>query len=200
MQAEDDTGKAQPELPVWTKWPSFVAVDNFFRVIEKWLNLASVFIIMFLMFFATAEIIGRYFFNQPIHGHIEIVELIMAGVVFFGVAYTERTGGHVRMELFVTKVLRGRSYHLAEFITTAASLVTFIFVLYYTTKSSWNAYQFGDTTPDAYIPTWPSKAAIPLGSLFLCIRFLIEMIQHFAQVIVGGEFRNISLEKLHRED
>lgn len=171
MQAGDDTGKAEQALPAWTKWKTFVAVDNFFRHIEDWLNLASVFIIMFFMFFASAEIIGRYVFNHPIHGHLEIVELIMAGVVFFGVAYTERTGGHVRMELFVTKVLRGRSYHLAEFITTAAALLTFIFILYYTTKSSWDALQFGDTTPDAYIPTWPSKFAIPIGSLFLCIRF-----------------------------
>jgi TRAP-type C4-dicarboxylate transport system permease small subunit len=200
MQPEAGSGSENTDLPVWTKWKTFAAIDKFFRHIEDWLNLASVFIIMFLMFFATAEIIGRYFFNHPIHGHLEIVELIMAGVVFFGVAYTERTGGHVRMELFVTKVLRGRSYHLAEFITTTAALVTFIFIFYYTTKSSWDAYQFGDTTPDAYIPTWPSKFAIPLGSLFLCIRFFIEMIQHLAQVIVGGEFRNISLERLHQED
>jgi TRAP-type C4-dicarboxylate transport system permease small subunit len=200
MQEEDDNGKAKQELPVWTKWKFFVAVDRFFRRIEDYLNLASVFIIMFLMFFATAEIIGRYFFNHPIHGHVEIVELIMAGVVFFGVAYTERTGGHVRMELFVTKVLKGRGYHLAEFITTTAAFVTFMFIVYYTTKSSWDAYQFGDTTPNAFIQTWPSKFAIPLGSLFLCIRFFIEMIQHLAQVIVGGEFRNISLERLHQED
>ena len=200
MQAGDDTSKAQHKLPAWTKWKNFVAFDRSLRHIEDWLNLASVFIIMFLMFFASAEIIGRYVFNHPIHGHLEIVELLMAGVVFFGVAYTERTGGHVRMELFVTKVLRGRGYHIAEFITTAAALVTFIFILYYTTKSSWDAYQFGDTTADAYIPTWPSKFAIPLGSLFLCIRFLIEMIQHFAQAVAGGEFRNISLERLHQED
>ena len=181
------------------KWKPFVAVDRFFRHIEDWLNLGAVFIIMFLMFFATAEITGRYVFNHPIHGHLEIVELIMAAVVFFGVAYTERTGGHVRMELFVTKVLRGRSYHFAEFLTTALAFFTFAVITIYTFDATYHSYQFGDTTANAYIKTWPSKLAIPLGSFFLCIRFFIEMIQHLCQVIAGGEFRNISMENLQED-
>lgn len=192
MKMEDDTGTVQEGTPVWKKWKSFVVFDAGLRHIEDWLNLASVFIIMFLMFFASAEIIGRYVFNAPIPGHVEIVELIMAGVVFFGVAYTERTGGHVRMELFITKVLKGRGYHMSEVITTAASLFVFIFILIFTTKSSWNAVVIGDVTADLYIPTWPSKFAIPVGCFFLCIRFAIELIQHLSQVIKGGEFRDIT--------
>jgi len=192
MKTEEDARPEQQGTPVWKKFSPLRVFDGGLRHIEDWLNLASVFIIMFLMFFASAEVIGRYVFNHPIPGHLEIVELIMAGVVFFGVAYTERTGGHVRMELFVTKVLRGRSYHIAETITTAASLLAFIFILIYTTKSSWDAYQFGDVTADAYLPTWPSKFAIPFGSFFLCIRFAIEIIQHLSQAIAGGEFRDIT--------
>ena len=93
MKIEDETGTVQKGAPIWKKWNSLVVFDAGLRHFEDWLNLTSVFIIMFLMFFASAEIIGRYIFNSPIPGHVEIVELIMAGVVFFGVAYTERTGG-----------------------------------------------------------------------------------------------------------
>ena len=192
MKMEDDNGAVQEGAPVWKKWKSLVVFDTGLRHCEDWLNLASVFIIMFLMFFATAEIVGRYIFNSPIPGHVEIVELIMAGVVFFGVAYTERTGGHVRMELFITKVLKGRGYHMSEVVTTAASLFTFIFVLIFTTKFAWDAVQIADVTADLYIPTWPSKFAIPIGSFFLCIRFAIELIQHLSQVIAGGEFRDVT--------
>ena len=192
MKMEDDTGTVQEGAPVWKKWRPLVVFDAGMRHIEDWLNLVSVFIIMFLMFFASAEIFGRYIFNSPIPGHVEIVELIMAGVVFFGVAYTERTGGHVRMELFITKVLKGRGYHMSEVITTAASLFVFIFILIFTTKSSWNAVVIGDVTADLYIHTWPSKFAIPVGCFFLCIRFTIELIQHLSQVIKGGEFRDIT--------
>ena len=178
-------------VPAWKKSSTLRFIDGNMRHVEDWLNLASVFIIMFLMFFATTEIVGRYLFNSPVPGHVEIVELIMAGVVFFGIAYTERVGGHVRMELFVTRVLKGRAYHTAEAITAALSLFVYIFILIYTFKASVFAFQIGDNTAYLYWPTWPSKFAVPLGSLFLCIRFLIEIIQHVSQAISGVEMREL---------
>ena len=186
-----DAQLSDGKIPVWKKSFLLRAIDGNIRHIEDWLNLASVFIIMFLMFFATTEIVGRYIFNAPVPGHVEIVELIMAGVVFFGIAYTERVGGHVRMELFVTRVLKGRSYHIAEAITAALSLFVYIFILIYTFKASVFALQMGDNTAYLYWPTWPSKFAIPLGSFFLCIRFLIEIIQHLAQAVAGVEMRDL---------
>jgi C4-dicarboxylate transporter DctQ subunit len=177
------------QAPAWKRYRAFRVLEGIVSDVEDWLNLASVFIIMFLMFFASAEIIGRYLFNFPIPGHVEIVELIMAGVVFFGIAYTQRVDGHVRMELFVTRVLRGRSYHIAEAITTALSLFVYLFILIYTFKAALFSLKVGDTTAYLYWPTWPSKFAIPLGSLFLCLRFVIEIIQHTAQAIVGVEKR-----------
>ena len=179
------------QAPAWKRFSLLRVIDGNIRHIEDWLNLASVFIIMFLMFFATTEIVGRYLFNSPVPGHVEIVELIMAGVVFFGIAYTERVGGHVRMELFVTRVLKGRAYHIAEAITAALSLFVYIFILIYTFKASLFAFQIGDNTSYLYWPTWPSKFAIPLGSFFLCIRFLIEIIQHISQAISGIEMRDL---------
>ena len=187
----EDSQLSNGQTPAWKR--SFVLriIDGNIRHIEDWLNLASVFIIMFLMFFATTEIVGRYIFNTPVPGHVEIVELIMAGVVFFGIAYTERVGGHVRMELFVTRVLKGRSYHIAEALTAALSLFVYVFILIYTFKASVFAFQMGDNTAYLYWPTWPSKFAIPLGSFFLCIRFLIEIIQHVTQALAGVEMRDL---------
>ncbi len=195
MKTKCDAHLNQKGIPVWMRFKPLVVFDAGFRHIEDWLNIASVLIITFLMFFASAEIVGRYLFNSPIHGHVEIVELLMAGIIFFGVAYTERTHGHVRMELFITKVLRGRSFHIAEVITTTAALFVFIFILIFTTKSAFHAYQIGDTTPDIYAPTWPSKFAIPLGCSILCVRFIIEIIQHLSQAIDGGEYRDINKEE-----
>jgi TRAP-type C4-dicarboxylate transport system permease small subunit len=186
-----DAEATHGQTPAWKRFSLLRAIEGKIRIIEDWLNLCSVFIIMFLMFFATAEILGRYLFNNPIPGHVEIVELIMAGVVFFGIAYTERVDGHVRMELFVTRVLKGRAYHIAEVITSTLSLFVYIFILVYTFKTSLFSLQIGDNTAYLYWPTWPSKFAIPLGSFFLCIRFAIEIIQHSCQAIAGTEMRDL---------
>jgi len=179
------------QTPVWKRSFLLRAVEGKTRIIENWLNLVSVFIIMFLMFFATAEILGRYLLNSPIPGHVEIVELLMATVVFFGVAYTERVGGHVRMELFVTRVLKGRAYHTAEAITTALALVVFVVVVIHSFQFALTAFKMGDTTTYIYWPTWPSKFAVPVGCFFLCIRFIIKIIQHASQAIAGIEMRDL---------
>ena len=175
-----DAEATNGQTPAWKRFSLLRATEGKIKTIEDWLNLCAVFIIMFLMFFATAE-----------PGHVEIVELIMAGVVFFGIAYTERVGGHVRMELFVTRVLKGRAYHIAEVLTATLSLFVYIFILVYTFKASVFSYQIGDNTAYLYWPTWPSKFAIPLGSFFLCIRFAIEIIQHMSQAIAGTEMRDL---------
>jgi len=188
---DTDAQASGGQSPVWKRSVFFRRFEGVLSKIEDYLNLASVFIIMFLMFFATTEIIGRYIFNSPVPGHVEIVELIMVGIVFFGIAYTQRVDGHVRMELFVTRVLKGRSYHIAEALTNILSLFVYVFILVYTFKATLFAYQIGDNTSYLYWPTWPSKLAVPLGCLFLCIRFAVEIIQHTAQAIVGGEMRDL---------
>jgi len=128
-RTEGDVRVVNDQTPVWKRSPLFVKIEGFLSHIEDWLNLCSVFIIMFLMFFASAEIIGRYVFNAPVPGHVEIVELIMPAIVFLGVAYTERIGRHIRMELFVTKVLKGRAYHLAEVTTELLALFVYMFII-----------------------------------------------------------------------
>ena len=75
MDKSTQTSTEPTPIPAWKKIPFLIKVDAKFCFIEDWLNLVSVFIIMFLMFFATIEIIGRYIFNAPVPGHIEIVEL-----------------------------------------------------------------------------------------------------------------------------
>ena len=189
---EEDNRRSNQQTAAWKRLGFLHAIDGKIRVVEDWLNLVSVFIIMFLMFFATAEIIGRYVFNAPIPGHVEIVELIMAGIVFLGIAYTERVGGHIRMELFVNRVLKGRAYHIAEMITTALSLFVYIFIFIYTLRFALFALEINDVTPYINWPTWQSKLAISIGSFFLCIRFFIEFIQHLLQVIEGVEMRDLN--------
>lgn len=179
------------KTPAWKHIPFLAPIETLLKKVENILNFSTAALIIFLMFFATAEVFSRYFFNFPIPGHVEIVELIMAGVVFFGISYTERVRGHVGMELFVTYVLKGRWYHLFQALVTALSLLVFVFITIYSFKAALFSFKIGDTTAYLYWPTWPSKVAIPVGAFFLCCRFSIEIIQHISQVVTGEELRDL---------
>lgn len=173
------------------EFPLFRYVDRVMTGIDTALNLVAVGFIMFLMLFASSEIVGRYLFKYPIPGHVEIVELIMAAVVFFGIAYTQRVGGHIRLDMFITRVLKGRSYHIAEAITILFSLFGYGIITLASFRFALDAYEFGDLTTYIYWPTWPSKMTIPIGGFMLCMRFFLQLVQHIAQAVIGVETRDV---------
>lgn len=178
------------KTPVMDHFPIFHRIDKCNAFIETVLNIIGVVFILILMFFTASEIISRYAFNWPIPGYVEDVELIMAAIVFLGIGYTQRVGAHIRMDMVVT-TLKGRSYHIAEAISLFLGLIGFGIICVFSFQFTVEAYQVKDVTEYLYTPTWPSKLCVPLGSLFLCTRFIIQIIKNIAQAIVGTEIKEM---------
>ena len=126
------------------------------------------------MLIGVAHVLGRKFFNLPIFGYIDIVEIMMAFLVFLGLAYTERLGGHIRMELFVG-YLRGRWLALFEIAGVVLGLAISGVLIVYSWDHAMRALYLGDSTIDAQIPLWPSKIVVPIALAMLFVRLLIGL-------------------------
>jgi len=74
------------------------------------------------MLLGVAQIVLRKFFNAPIVGYIDLVEMSMASFAFLGAAYCQRLGDHIRMDWLVGK-FRGRALWCAELTPTLAALL-----------------------------------------------------------------------------
>ena len=171
------------DTTAWNRIPFAVHIERVVSVIETALNYIGVSLIMFLMLFATGGVLGRYFFNRPFTGYWDMAEMMLAVLVFFGIAYTQRLGGHIRVELFLTRAIRGRSYHIVEFLTLLLSLGVFAFIAFYGLRRALYAYASGDVTPSMLWPAWPPMMGVAIGSFLLCARFIIEMFQHLVQAV-----------------
>ena len=180
-----------PQYPVWRQIPLLVSMNRWISRCDTYLDMLGAFLIAFIMFFTTAGILARYLFNSPIYGKVEITELIMAGVVFFGAAYTQKLGGHIRMSFVVERYLKGRALHVVEAFTLLLSLLGFILITVTTFQSALYDYQFQGYTPNLYLPIWPSKMCVPLGTFFLCIRLAVQLTQHLLQAVAGQEQREL---------
>jgi C4-dicarboxylate transporter DctQ subunit len=178
-------------IPAWRNIPAFVAINKWATRIDTGLNFIGSVLIAFVMFMSAAGIIMRYVFNKPIYGKVEITELVMAGIVFFGVAYTQKLGGHVRMSFVIEKFFHGKTYHIVEAFTLLVSLFTFIILTVSTLDSAIYDLKFHGITPNLYLPVWPSKMAVPVGCFFLCIRLIIQFTQHLTQALAGVENREL---------
>jgi len=150
------------------------AVDRAMHAVEKFTALISGFGIFGLMLIGVVQIFGRKLFNAPIFGYIDIVEIAMSALVFLGLAYTERLGGHIRMELFVS-FLKGRWLWAFELMGVLVGLVIVAVLTYYSYTHAMRAYDSGDTTIDAQYLLWPSKMIVSVSLGLLFVRLLVSL-------------------------
>ena len=149
-------------------------VDRWLGGVEDGLNFCAGLLIFGLMLFGVAQILLRTLFRAPILGYIDIVELSMVGFAVLSISFVQRVGGHVRMELLVSR-LHGRSLWLAEAL--AAKLAAFIVVVLipYSYSHFQRAFEWGDSTIDLELATWPAKLVVPVALSALLLRLLVQL-------------------------
>ena len=126
-----------------------------------------------LMILGMIQIVLRSLFNAPIFGYIDIVEFGMIGFAIFGIAWVQRMGGHVRMELLLGR-LKGRAMWLAELVGVFIGMIIVAILIPYSYQHFGRAWELGDSTIDIELVTWPGKLAVPIFLGLLLVRFAVQ--------------------------
>ncbi|UCG64349.1 MAG: TRAP transporter small permease, partial [Deltaproteobacteria bacterium] len=74
-----------------------------YRPLIKLLNGIAMGTVAAMMFLTATDVILRYIFNRPISGAYEVIEYMMAILIPFGLAYCALQGGHVSVDLLVSR-------------------------------------------------------------------------------------------------
>ncbi len=143
-----------------------------FRV-ESVFNLVGGTVIFGLVLLAVVNILGRKFFNTPVNGYIDWTEQAMAFFAFLGIAYCQRLGGHIRMDI-VVRFLKGRVLWLFELVSTLLMLAVTLILTYGSYLHFQRAWEIGDSSFDIDLPTWPSKLVVPIMLALLSTRFALH--------------------------
>ena len=161
--------------------PRLSRADQLLFRAETFLNLFAAASIFILMFLGVAQVLGRKLFDLPVYGYIDMVEQTVAIFAFLGVAYCQRLGGHVRMDLFL-RWLPGRWLWIAEAIGILLAMVVITLLIHSSYGHFLRAYINGDSTIDAEYPIWPSKLLVPIAFGVLWLRLLIQLIGYLRLV------------------
>ena len=145
---------------------------------ENVLNLVAGLLIAGLMFFGVVQIVTRTAFNAPIFGYIDIVELSMVGFAVLAISYVQREGGHVRMELLVSK-LKGRWLWFVELLSSLVSIFIVAVLIPYSYQHFQRAFNIGDSTIDIELATWPAKLVVPFALTVLLVRLVVQVAGYF---------------------
>ena len=153
--------------------------------VENRLNLLAGILVFALMLLGVAQIVLRTVLRSPIFGYIDIVEVAMVGFAVLAISFVQRVGGHVRMELVVGR-FKGRALWIAEAVGTALAIFIVAVLIPYSYRHFERAFDFGDSTIDIEIVTWPAKLVVPVALAILLVRLVLQMAGYLRLAVSPG--------------
>lgn len=148
--------------------------------IEAALNLVGGITIILLVLMAVWNVVGRKLFNAPVPGYVDWTEQFMILFAFFGLAYCQREGGHIRMDIVVMR-LRGRLLWVFEWLSILFMLFVTTALIYgswhhFLRSFDWDMALFSrDSSIDIGLPLWPAKLVVPIAFVLLWIRLALQL-------------------------
>jgi len=130
------------------------------------------------------DVIGRYVFNAPFKGAYEVSEVLLAGTVFFCMAYTTSVRGHVALDILVM-LFSPRIQGLIRVSTCLISIAIVALIGWQgadLAMRSWESHRVIDVIR---IPLAPFQLFVPLGALAMCLELCIQLFRFIAQMRKG---------------
>jgi len=172
-------------------------LDRALASVERVLALLSGVAVLSLMILAVISVTGRNFFNQPLPGYVDWIEQAMPLIAFLGIAYVQREGGHIRMDILVG-FLRGRALWVVEWITVLLMLVLMLFLVWGSWAHFVRSFDFtaplwsNDSSMDIALPLWPAKLIVPFAFGVLSVRLVLQL-WAYSRAIATGEAHPVAV-------
>lgn len=136
------------------------------------LLVAAVFIVCF-------EILMRYFVQRPQVWTVEICEYILFGIAFLGAPWLLKKGGHVSIDIVMSRFGSGGQRCLAIFSGVSGALTSAV-ICYFSLLTAWNSYLSGVVvTKTLTIPKHYFLFMIAFGYFFLFLEFSRQSFRYF---------------------
>ena len=164
-------------------------INNMYIQLLITLNHISVIIIFFTAIWIFGDVIGRYFFNQPIPGTTEFIKTGIIAIVFLGFPYALYKNAHIRTTI-VTHRLSPKIEKWLEILSSIIGITIFTLVCIYGWEAAvkaWAVKEFEGV--QLRVPTYPSRFIMVLGSALLVIQYIINLIKSLSTTIIGRNRR-----------
>lgn len=183
MANPTEAQSAAPRPPVGA--PLLARADWWTTRLEDALNLTAAIAIFGVMMVGVAQIVSRSVSGGlhtllpaiprfAIHGYIDYIQFIGVLYAILGIAYCQRVGGHIRMEIVLAS-MRGRLVWIFETLATLVAVAVCVMLIVGTWDNFYNAWSKGDSTMDIKLALWPSKLVVPLMLCVLLVRLLLQL-------------------------
>ncbi|MBO9467953.1 TRAP transporter small permease [Tropicibacter sp. R15_0] len=172
-------------------------LDQRFLKLERIFALLSGLAVFGLMILAVVSVTGRNGFNQPLPGYVDWIEQAMPLIAFMGISFTQRDGGHIRMDMLVG-ALKGRMLYIVEFLSVLIILAVMLLMVWGSWAHFERSFDFAaplwsrDSSMDISLPLWPAKLLAPVAFSVLVLRLLLQL-WAYGRAIISGASRPVAV-------
>lgn len=137
----------------------------------------------------TLDVLMRYFFGEPQLFVDELATFLQVLVIFWGLAYTFRVGGHVRVDL-LTAHLPGPVRAWLRVVTLGLGIALLLAMSGVTWLSVREAWEQGRVSTVMLYPIWLPMALIPTGLLLMALVMAGPLLRQIRAALGRGERRD----------
>jgi TRAP-type C4-dicarboxylate transport system permease small subunit len=138
-----------------------------------YLGAVALFVMMLL---TTADVTGRYLFNQPILGAFELTEFLVLILIFSFLAHTQAEKTHVSVDLLLRRLPRKWRRAIGVF-NHAVSLALMALLVWMTALRALELKTYVEASSNLGIPKYPFAFFVVIGCGVLCIEYLRDLIR-----------------------
>lgn len=139
--------------------------------VNRALHYVSGALIIAVMALTVYNILGRWLFDEPFRGTVELTQLAMMGIVYLGMAYAQDKGNHIAVDLLYNKLPRPVRIAL-DWFGTLLSLVILAVL-------AWQLYEYSEVlqagnrvTASRAIPLYPAAYVGIIGIVAFALAFV----------------------------
>lgn len=149
-----------------------------------------------LIFFITADVCGRVFFNHPLTGTPELVKVSLVALVFLHMPHTLWVGRQIRSDLLSAR-MKGRLRILLRLLRYVLGACMFAGIVIYSWPHMIDSWMEGtyEGAGSLRVPLAPVRTIVVLGSAMTALLYFIRTLESIKDLIVnlkGGSLWNPS--------
>ena len=148
-------------------------IENIIRYLF-YLAVVPVFLMMIL---TVIDVTGRYFFNNPLTGTVELIELFLPIFCVLSWAYVQVKKGHITIDLVINS--------MPPRAQTALNIFTSIIAIFIISLIAWQTIpmvslsnRMHEGTDLLGLPIWPFKLTLFFGLFFLGLQLILDIIDY----------------------
>ena len=155
-----------------------IALIHVIDSINNWIGKIFAFLVFLLLGVSIYEVIARYVFNRPTIWAAQILSILFVTMVVLGGGYVLLHNGHVRMDVFYSR-LSPRQRAIIDVSTFIVFLLFTSMLAWKTIDMAWASVKIREATWSAFKgPIYPKKIALALSVVLLLLQGVAQLLRN----------------------